>query len=105
IASVIVFPKLLFPHLDALTATLWSFAIFPLAFVARPVGTAIFMAVDRGWGKGVKMTIALFMLGTATVAIAFLPGYESIGVAAIWLLARSEEHTSERQSREHHVCR
>ncbi len=87
IASVIVFPKLLFPHLDALTATLWSFAIFPLAFVARPVGTAIFMAVDRGWGKGVKMTIALFMLGTATVAIAFLPGYESIGVAAIWLLA------------------
>ncbi|MCC7254009.1 MFS transporter [Hyphomicrobium sp.] len=87
IASVIVFPKLLFPEADALTGTLYSFAIFALAFIARPFGTAIFMAVDRAYGKGVKMTIALFMLGTATVAIAFLPGYESIGAAAIWLLA------------------
>lgn len=87
IASVIVFPRLLFPHHDALTGTLWSFAIFALAFLARPLGTAIFMAVDRAWGKGVKMTIALFLLGTATVAIAFLPGYERIGAAAIWLLS------------------
>lgn len=87
IASVIVFPKLVFPYADALTGTLYSFAIFALAFIARPFGTAIFMAVDRAYGKGVKMTISLFLLGTATVAIAFLPGYESIGVAAIWLLA------------------
>jgi len=87
IASVIVFPKLLFPDLDALTGTLYSFGIFALAFIARPFGTAIFMAVDRAYGKGVKMTIALFLLGTATVGIAFLPGYESIGAAAIWLLA------------------
>ena len=34
IASVLVFPKLVFPHLDPLTGTLWSFAIFALAFVA-----------------------------------------------------------------------
>lgn len=87
IASVIVFPKLLFPHVDALTGTLYSFGIFALAFIARPFGTAIFMAVDRTYGKGVKMTISLFLLGTATVAIAFLPGYESIGAVAIWLLA------------------
>lgn len=87
IASVIVFPRLLFPHVDALTGTLYSFAIFALAFIARPLGTAIFMAVDRAYGKGVKMTISLFLLGTATVAIAFLPGFESIGAAAIWLLA------------------
>ena len=87
IASVVVFPKLVFPWADALTGTLYSFALFALAFIARPFGTAIFMAVDRAYGKGVKMTISLFLLGTATVAIAFLPGYESIGAAAIWLLA------------------
>lgn len=87
IASVIVFPKLVFPDADALTGTIYSFALFALAFIARPFGTAIFMAVDRAWGKGVKMTIALFLLGTATVAIAFLPGAESIGAAAVWLLA------------------
>ncbi len=35
IASVLVFPKLVFPYLDPLEGTLWSFAIFALAFVAR----------------------------------------------------------------------
>jgi MFS family permease len=87
IASVIVFPRLVFPFTDQLTGTLYSFAIFALAFVARPLGTVIFMTVDRRYGKGAKLIIALFLLGTATVAIAFLPGYVEIGVAAIWLLA------------------
>lgn len=87
IASVIVFPRLVFTHHDPLTGTLLSFAIFALAFVARPFGTALFMAVDRVHGRGAKMTSALVLLGTSTVAIAFLPGYDDIGVAAIWLLA------------------
>lgn len=87
IASVIVFPKLVFPFTDALTGTLYSFAIFSLAFFARPLGTAIFTAIDRAHGKGIKLVIALFLLGTSTVAIAFLPGYDVLGVAAIWLLA------------------
>ncbi|MDI6024959.1 MFS transporter [Corticibacterium sp. UT-5YL-CI-8] len=87
IASVVVFPRLVFPYVDALTGTLYSFGIFALAFVVRPVGTAIFMAVDRAYGKGAKMIGALLLLGTATVAVAFLPGYERIGIAAVWLLA------------------
>src|SRR3546814_9255750 len=54
IASVLVFPKLVFPHLDPLTGTLWSFAIFALAFGARPIGTIIFTAIDRAYGRGAK---------------------------------------------------
>lgn len=87
IASVIVFPRLVFPHTDPLLGTLYSFGIFALAFIARPFGTAIFTTVDRRHGRAVKLTLALFLLGTSTVAIAFLPGYETIGGAAIWLLA------------------
>lgn len=87
IASVIVFPRLVFPFADQLTGTLYSFAIFALAFIARPLGTVIFMTIDRRHGKGAKLIIALFLLGTSTVAIAFLPGYDTIGAAAIWLLA------------------
>ena len=52
IASVIVFPALVFPYVDRLTGTLWSFALFPLAFIARPFGTQIFMWVDREYGRG-----------------------------------------------------
>ncbi|MBS0521054.1 MAG: MFS transporter [Proteobacteria bacterium] len=87
IASVLVFPKHIFPYADPLTGTLYSFAIFALAFVARPVGTCIFMAVDRAHGRGAKLTIALFLLGSSTVAVAFLPGYDAIGPASGWLLA------------------
>ncbi|SBV32447.1 General substrate transporter [uncultured Sphingopyxis sp.] len=87
IASVLVFPKLVFPHLDPLTGTLWSFAIFALAFVSRPVGTIIFTAIDRAYGRGAKLTIALFLLGGSTAAIAFLPGYHSVGIGAALLLA------------------
>ncbi|MEQ1539550.1 MAG: MFS transporter [Sphingorhabdus sp.] len=87
IASVLVFPKLVFPYLDPLSGTLWSFAIFALAFAARPVGTAIFTEVDRAYGRGAKLTIALFLLGGSTAAIAFLPGYEALGIGSALLLA------------------
>jgi MFS family permease len=87
IASVVVFPKLVFPYVDALTGTLYSFAIFSLAFVARPIGTIIFMAIDRAHGKSAKLTAALVLLGSSTVAIAFLPGYDQIGHASAVLLA------------------
>jgi MFS family permease len=87
IASVVVFPKLVFPYVDPLTGTLYSFAIFALAFVARPIGTTIFLAVDRAYGRGAKLTIALLLLGTSTVAVAFLPGYDSIGSFSAILLS------------------
>ena len=87
IASVLVFPQLFFPFVDRLTGVLCSFAIFSLAFVARPIGSAIFGAIDRNYGRGVKLTIALFLLGGSTAAISFLPGYATAGAVAIWALA------------------
>jgi len=87
IASVLVFPQLLFPEFDPLTATLYSFAIFSLAFIARPIGSVIFMQVDRRHGRGVKLTIALFLLGGSTAAMSFLPGYAQIGFVAAGMLA------------------
>lgn len=87
LASVLVFPGLIFPFADPLTATLYSFALFSLAFAARPVGTLIFIAIDRNYGRGVKLTIAMFLLGGSTMAIALLPGYDQVGALSGWLLA------------------
>jgi MFS family permease len=87
IASVLVFPKLVFPSFDPLTGTIYSFAIFALAFVARPIGTVIFTAIDRVHGRSAKLTTALFLLGCSTVALAFLPGQSEVGAASVWLLA------------------
>ena len=83
IACVLVFPSLLFPFLSRLDGTLMSFALLAVAFVVRPVGTAVSMAIQRRWGRGTKLTIALFLLGVCTVGMAFLPAYSSVGTAAI----------------------
>jgi MFS family permease len=87
IASVLVFPSLVFPYVDAVTGTLYSFAIFGLAFVARPFGALLFMWLDRKHGRGVKLTIAMFLLGGSTAALAFLPSYAQLGSGAAILLA------------------
>lgn len=87
LASVLVFPALVFPFVDPLTGTLFSFALFALAFAARPLGTLLFIAIDRTYGRGVKLTIAMFLLGGSTMAIALLPGYEQVGALSFWLLA------------------
>jgi MFS family permease len=87
IAAVVVFPKLVFPFVDALTGTLYSFGLFALAFIARPFGTLLFTKIDRTYGRAAKLTIALFVLGISTVSVAFLSGYERIGIASVYLLA------------------
>jgi len=87
IACVLVFPQVFFPFEAPLEGTLWSFVIFSFAFIMRPIGTALSMAAQRRWGRATKLTIALFLLGTATVGMAFLPSYDTIGAYAIVLLA------------------
>ncbi len=87
IASVLVFPAVFFSFADPLTGTLLSFAVFALAFVARPIGTILFIQIDRAWGRGAKLTLALFLLGTATVCIPLIPGFATIGYWSILFLA------------------
>ncbi|MEI2417554.1 MFS transporter [Orrella sp. JC864] len=87
IACVLVFPSVFFPFAEPLQGTLYAFTIFALAFIARPFGTSLFMAIQRRFGRGFKLTAALFLLGTATAGMAFLPGYGTLGNYAIFLLA------------------
>ena len=86
ISCVLVFPQVLFPFADPLHGMLYAFTIFSLAFIARPFGTALFMDFQRRWSRGTKLTIALFLLGSATAGMAFLPSYRQIGDWAIGLL-------------------
>ncbi|MAY35198.1 MAG: MFS transporter [Spongiibacteraceae bacterium] len=86
-ACVLVFPQVFFPFAETLQGMLYGFVIFGMAFVARPFGTALFMSIQRRWGRSVKLTASLFLLGTATAGIGFLPGYASLGGTAIFLLA------------------
>lgn len=87
IASVLVFPSVYFPFAGELEGLLLAFTVFSFAFIGRPFGTSLFMRIQRRWGRGTKLTASLFLLGTATVGIAFLPTYATLGTTSIVLLS------------------
>ena len=87
LGCVLVFPKVFFPFASELSGIFYSFAIFALAFIGRPFGSLFFLVLHREFGRGVKLTVALFLLGMTTAGIAFLPGYNALGVLAIAALA------------------
>jgi metabolite-proton symporter len=86
-AAVLVFPKLFFPASDPASATLASLATFGIAFVARPIGSALFGHFGDRVGRKTTLVAALLTMGLSTVAIGALPTYASIGLAAPLLLA------------------
>ncbi len=86
-ASVLVFPSLFFPFERPLEGTLWSFTVFSFAFIARPIGSLVFLEIQRRHGRGAKLVTALVLLGTCTAGIAFLPGYAVLGHWSYVLLA------------------
>jgi MFS family permease len=87
IASALVFPTVFFPFERGLEGTLYAFTVFAFAFLARPIGTVAFMAIQQRFGRETKLTIALFLLGISTAGIAFLPGYATLGGTSIVLLS------------------
>jgi metabolite-proton symporter len=86
-AAVLVFPRLFFPASDPTTAVLASLATFAIAFVARPIGSALFGHFGDRIGRKTTLVAALLTMGISTVAIGALPTYETIGVIAPALLA------------------
>ncbi|MCE0801793.1 MHS family MFS transporter [Buttiauxella sp. S04-F03] len=86
-AAVIVFPHIFFPQGDPTAATLQSLATFAIAFVARPIGSALFGHFGDRVGRKVTLVASLLTMGVSTVVIGLLPSYETIGVLAPMLLA------------------
>ncbi|YCI29165.1 MHS family MFS transporter [Erwinia sp. PK3-005] len=86
-AAVIVFPHIFFPQGDATVATLQSLATFAIAFVARPIGSALFGHFGDRVGRKATLVASLLTMGISTVVIGLLPGYDTIGVFAPLLLA------------------
>jgi metabolite-proton symporter len=86
-AAVLVFPRLFFPASDPATSTLASLATFAIAFLARPIGSALFGHFGDRIGRKTTLVAALMTMGLSTVTIGVLPTYDSIGIAAPLLLA------------------
>jgi metabolite-proton symporter len=86
-AAVLVFPHLFFPASDPASSTLASLATFGIAFLARPIGSALFGHFGDRIGRKQTLVLALSTMGLSTFLIGALPGYSAIGLAAPLLLA------------------
>jgi metabolite-proton symporter len=86
-AAVLVFPRLFFPSTDPASGVLASLATFAIAFIARPIGSALFGHFGDRIGRKATLVAALLTMGISTVAIGALPTYPTIGVAAPVLLS------------------
>lgn len=87
-AAVIIFPHLFFPaSTDPMTATIQSLATFAIAFIARPIGAALFGHLGDRIGRKATLVAALLTMGISTVCIGLLPTYQQIGLTAPLLLA------------------
>ena len=85
-AAALVFPKVFFPALGPAAGTIAAFATFAVAFVARPLGAAIFGHFGDRIGRKKTLISTLLMMGISTVLIGLLPSAAQIGVLAPILL-------------------
>src|SRR5918911_4298420 len=85
-AAALVFGQLFFPSAEPIIGTLYSFAIFGVAFIARPLGGIIFGHYGDKIGRKSMLVVTLLIMGGATTLMGLLPTYESIGIWAPILL-------------------
>ncbi len=76
----LVFARLYFPHADPLVASLEAFSVYAVGFLARPIGAAIFGHYGDRLGRKAALIATLLLMGTATFLVAFVPGYQYIGI-------------------------
>src|SRR6202048_4832819 len=76
----LVFAKLFFPKSDPLVGTLQAFLVYFVGFLARPVGAFIFGHFGDRSGRKAALISTLLLMGIATFLVAFVPGYDMIGI-------------------------
>ena len=85
-AAALVFGPLFFPAESAAAQTLFALMSFGIAFVARPVGAVAFGHFGDRIGRKSTLVASLMLMGGSTLAIAFLPTYQTAGWLAPLLL-------------------
>ncbi|MHA6694934.1 MFS transporter [Homoserinimonas sp. A520] len=71
---------------DPTSALLATLAVFAVGFVARPIGGIIFGKLGDRIGRKTTLVATMITMATASLIIAIIPSYETIGVWASVLL-------------------
>lgn len=81
-ATALVLGPLFFPGESKSIQDLSAFATFSIAFLARPIGSALFGHFGDKIGRKSTLVASLLVMGLSTVLIGCLPTYASIGIWA-----------------------
>ncbi|GAA1488496.1 MFS transporter [Brachybacterium sacelli] len=82
-AASLVFPALFFPTQTPANQLLSSFAVFGVAFVARPLGSLIFGHFGDRVGRKTTLVASLLVMGIATFLIGVLPSASTPGFSVL----------------------
>src|SRR6218665_3008581 len=85
-AAALVIGPVFFPQTSGTAQMLASFLSFGIAFLARPLGSALFGHFGDRVGRKSTLVASLLLMGVCTTLIGVLPGYSSIGAWAPILL-------------------
>lgn len=85
-ASALVFNQVFFPNLPPAVGTILAFLTFAAAYVARTLGAILFGHFGDRLGRKSMLLISLLTMGAATLAIGLVPDYNTIGLAAPFIL-------------------
>ncbi len=85
-AAALVIGPVFFPQTSGTAQMLSAFLTFGIAFLARPLGSALFGHFGDRIGRKSTLVASLLLMGVSTTLIGVLPGYDSIGYWAPLLL-------------------
>src|ERR1700679_233834 len=75
-----------FPHENKMTGIMYTYAIFAIGFVARPIGAALFGHIGDRIGRKRTLILSILLMALPTFLIGVLPTYKDIGIYAPILL-------------------
>ncbi|HEY1610866.1 MAG TPA: MFS transporter [Paraburkholderia sp.] len=82
----IFFGRHFFPAGDNAASTLSALAVFAVGFAMRPIGGWAIGTLSDLLGRRIALAVSISMMSGSSLAIAILPTYETIGIAAPALL-------------------
>lgn len=85
-AAALVIGPIFFPGSDPAAQALNAFLTFGVAFLARPLGAALFGHYGDRIGRKATLVASLLVMGVSTTLIGLLPGHAEIGWLAPALL-------------------
>jgi MFS family permease len=85
-AAALVIGSVFFPAASPSSQALNAFLTFGIAFLARPLGSALFGHFGDRIGRKTTLVASLLVMGISTTLIGFLPGYDTLGMGAAAML-------------------